>query len=57
VVINYVGHAEQWDAIDVDGDLNGRDCKVTYKQGGRTAAVATIGRDLDSLKAEKTLEG
>jgi hypothetical protein len=32
-------------------------CKVSYKQGGRELAVATIGRDLDSLKAERALEG
>jgi apoptosis-inducing factor 3 len=57
VTINYVGHAEHWDTIDVDGDLNARDCTVTYKQDGRTLAVATIGRDLESLNAERNLEG
>jgi NADPH-dependent 2,4-dienoyl-CoA reductase/sulfur reductase-like enzyme len=56
VVINYIGHAESWDAIDIDGDLNARDCRVTYKQAGRTLAVATVGRDLESLKAEVAME-
>src|SRR5262249_55553265 len=26
VPINYVGHAEKWDEIAVDGDIKGRDC-------------------------------
>jgi NADPH-dependent 2,4-dienoyl-CoA reductase/sulfur reductase-like enzyme/nitrite reductase/ring-hydroxylating ferredoxin subunit len=56
VVINYVGHAERWDAIDIDGSLADRDCEVSYKLGGRTLAVATIGRDLANLRAEHALE-
>jgi NADPH-dependent 2,4-dienoyl-CoA reductase/sulfur reductase-like enzyme/nitrite reductase/ring-hydroxylating ferredoxin subunit len=56
VVINYVGHAESWDTIDIDGTLAARDCAVTYKRGGRILAVATIARDLQSLKAERDLE-
>ena len=58
VAINYVGHAETWDAADIDGqlDLNGRDCAVTYKRRGRTLAVATISRDLQSLQTEAAME-
>jgi NADPH-dependent 2,4-dienoyl-CoA reductase/sulfur reductase-like enzyme len=55
-VINYVGHAEHWDGIDVDGNLDALDCVVRYKQGGRTLAVATIARDLASLEAEAAME-
>ncbi len=57
VTINYVGHAERWDQIDVDGSLEARDCAVTYKSGGRTLAVATISRDVLSLQTEALIEG
>ena len=56
VAINYVGHAEKWDAIEIDGSLDANDCAVTYKLDGRTMAVATIYRDLQSLKAELAME-
>jgi NADPH-dependent 2,4-dienoyl-CoA reductase/sulfur reductase-like enzyme/nitrite reductase/ring-hydroxylating ferredoxin subunit len=58
VAINYVGHAEDWDAAEIEGqlDLKGRDCAVTYKQRGRTLAVATISRDVQSLQAEAAME-
>jgi NADPH-dependent 2,4-dienoyl-CoA reductase/sulfur reductase-like enzyme len=56
LTINYVGHAESWDAIDIDGSLSSRDCAVTYKRDGRVLAVASISRDLQSLKAERQLE-
>ncbi|HTM38484.1 MAG TPA: FAD-dependent oxidoreductase [Terriglobales bacterium] len=56
VTINYVGHAEQWDAVQMDGSLDARDCAVTYKKDGRTRAVATISRDLQSLRAEAAME-
>jgi NADPH-dependent 2,4-dienoyl-CoA reductase/sulfur reductase-like enzyme/nitrite reductase/ring-hydroxylating ferredoxin subunit len=56
LTINYVGHAEQWDRIDVDGSLEALDCKITYSRAGRTLAVATMSRDLVSLEAEAELE-
>jgi apoptosis-inducing factor 3 len=56
LTINYVGHAESWDAIDIDGSLKSRDCAVTYRRGGRILAVASISRDLKSLEAERDLE-
>ncbi len=37
VPINYVGHAEKWDELVVDGDIAGRDCLVRYKLGGTHA--------------------
>jgi NADPH-dependent 2,4-dienoyl-CoA reductase/sulfur reductase-like enzyme len=56
VPINYVGHAEKWDGIAVDGDIAARDCLLKYKSGGHVLAVASIYRDLDSLKAELAME-
>ena len=52
----YVGHAEKWDRVEIDGSLAAKDCTVTYWQGGRKLAVLTIGRDHDSLAAEIELE-
>jgi NADPH-dependent 2,4-dienoyl-CoA reductase/sulfur reductase-like enzyme/nitrite reductase/ring-hydroxylating ferredoxin subunit len=54
--INYVGHADRWDAIHVDGDIHAQDCALRYMKNGRVAAVATIGRDQESLRAEVDLE-
>jgi apoptosis-inducing factor 3 len=54
--INYVGHAENWDTIDIDGSVEKRDCSVSYRRNGQTLAVATIFRDLESLKAEFQIE-
>jgi len=56
VSINYVGHAENWDAVEIDGSLQAKDCAVTYKRGKRALAVATIFRDAQSLKAEVAME-
>jgi NADPH-dependent 2,4-dienoyl-CoA reductase/sulfur reductase-like enzyme/nitrite reductase/ring-hydroxylating ferredoxin subunit len=56
VTFNYVGHAEAWDSIDRDGDLEAHDCTLTFQKGGRTLAVATVGRDLASLRSELALE-
>jgi NADPH-dependent 2,4-dienoyl-CoA reductase/sulfur reductase-like enzyme/nitrite reductase/ring-hydroxylating ferredoxin subunit len=56
VAINYVGHAEKWDSVVIDGALADRDCLVTYTRGGKTLAVASIGRDRASLEAELAME-
>ena len=56
VTINYVGHAEKWDVVEIDGNLDARDCSIVYKNGGRTLATATISRDVQSLQAEVAME-
>ena len=56
VTINYVGHAEKWDEVEIDGSLGAKDATVTYKRGGRVLAVATVYRDMASLEAERDIE-
>src|SRR5215470_7014331 len=56
VPINYVGHAEKWDQLEINGDIGARDCLVRYRRGGEVLAVASIYRDVDSLKEEAALE-
>jgi apoptosis-inducing factor 3 len=54
--INYVGHAEKWDALEIEGDIKARDCVVRYRRDGKLLAVASIYRDVDSLKEEWAME-
>ena len=54
--INYVGHAEKWDEIAVEGDIAAKDCLLRFKSGGRVLAVASIYRDVASLEAELAME-
>ena len=56
LVINYVGHAEAWDRIDVAGSIVSRDAAVAYRKAGKTLAVATIGRDRVALEAGLAME-
>ena len=54
--INYVGHAELWDEISIDGDVMSKDCLLRFRRNGRVLAVASIFRDLESLQAEVMME-
>ena len=56
IPINYVGHAERWDEVRLDGSPDAHDCTVTYLRANRRLAVATIYRDRESLKAELEME-
>jgi len=56
VPINYVGHAETWDEIAIQGDIKGRDRLLKYRSKGRVLAVASIYRDTASLQAELAME-
>jgi NADPH-dependent 2,4-dienoyl-CoA reductase/sulfur reductase-like enzyme/nitrite reductase/ring-hydroxylating ferredoxin subunit len=56
IPINYVGHAEKWDELVIDGDIAGKDCLLRFKRGGRVVAVASIFRDVESLQAEVAME-
>ena len=56
VPINYVGHAESWDKITVDGDITKKDCLMRFEDRGRVAAVASIFHDHQNLLAELMME-
>jgi NADPH-dependent 2,4-dienoyl-CoA reductase/sulfur reductase-like enzyme len=56
VPINYVGHAERWQTVEIDGNIDARDCAVRFRRDGRVLAVATIYRDRESLEAELQME-
>lgn len=56
VAIRYIGHAEQWDEIAVEGDIKAKDCLLRYRSKGRTLAVASIARDLENLEIEARME-
>jgi hypothetical protein len=56
VPINYVGHAEQWDNIDIEGEIGARNCMLRYRRNGNVIAAASIFRDLDSLREEIEME-
>lgn len=56
VPINYIGHAEQWDEIAVDGDIMGRDCMLRYKRQGKMLAAASIYRDVENLQIVAAME-
>jgi apoptosis-inducing factor 3 len=56
VSISYVGHAERWEAIEIEGSVEQKDCVLRYRERGRVLAVASIFRDRESLEAELTME-
>ena len=45
--LRYVGHAEQWDEIFIDGDLNKSKFLAFYLQDNKIMAVAGVNRDKD----------
>ncbi|HET9440378.1 MAG TPA: FAD-dependent oxidoreductase [Longimicrobiales bacterium] len=56
MTVNYVGHAEDWTHINVDGSPEERDCAASFMDGERLLAYVSIGRDRESLEAERKLE-
>jgi apoptosis-inducing factor 3 len=56
VPISYVGHAETWDDIAIEGDIGSKDCILRYRRNGKVLAVASIFRDRESLEAEIAME-
>jgi NADPH-dependent 2,4-dienoyl-CoA reductase/sulfur reductase-like enzyme len=56
VGINYVGHASQWDRVEIEGNFDEHDAAVRFIAGGKAVALATIYRDQASLAFERELE-
>lgn len=54
--LDYVGHAEHFDDSAIDGDLETRDCTITYRASGRKLGVAVVHRDLEGLREERQFE-
>ena len=54
--IRYVGHAEGFDPPLIEGSLDRNDAEIRYRKDGRTLALATVGRDIEALKAELGFE-
>jgi apoptosis-inducing factor 3 len=54
--IHYVGHGSGSDKASVSGDLKAKHASVTFSSDDKLSAVASIGRDLENLKAEAALE-
>src|SRR6266704_4148429 len=51
VAIRYVGHGSGDDRATESGDLKVKNASVIFRDGDRLTAVASVGRDLENLKA------
>ena len=56
LAIRYVGHGSRNDRAVVSGDLKAKDASVIFCVGDKVTAVASVGHDLENLKAEVALE-
>jgi 3-phenylpropionate/trans-cinnamate dioxygenase ferredoxin reductase subunit len=56
ISIDYLGHAENWDAINVDGDIAGQNFIATFLRDGKALAIVSVGRDHETLMAEVAFE-
>jgi NADPH-dependent 2,4-dienoyl-CoA reductase/sulfur reductase-like enzyme/nitrite reductase/ring-hydroxylating ferredoxin subunit len=54
--MTYVGHAEKWDEILIDGNVDDGDFLAGFRLGERILAVAASGREKASLEAEAHME-
>ena len=54
--ISYVGHAEKWDEILIDGNLDEGEAVIGYRLNGKILAVAATAREKQSLEAEAAME-
>ena len=56
VSLRYVGHAESWDELVIDGALDDRQFVAYYVQDGLVRAAAAVGRDKDAAALHLLLQ-
>jgi NADPH-dependent 2,4-dienoyl-CoA reductase/sulfur reductase-like enzyme/nitrite reductase/ring-hydroxylating ferredoxin subunit len=49
--LHYVGHAESWDSIEIEGDLDSKAAVLRYIKDGVVEAVVTVGPEQATLDA------
>lgn len=54
--IRYVGHASEWDTIEIDGAVAAGDFTARFMRGGRVLAAASLGRDRQSLEIHAMMD-
>ena len=53
--LGYVGHAESWDKIEINGTFEDG-CTISYLHGGKKLAMGVVHRDIEGLRAELEFE-
>ncbi len=53
--LSYVGHAEDWDEIVIDGDIQNQKFIAFYVKEGKVLAAASMNRDVESDKIEELM--
>lgn len=51
--LSYVGHAEDWDDLFIDGSVADQTFMAFYSQAGKVLAVASMNRDQESVAVEE----
>lgn len=54
--IRYVGHAQTWDTMNIDGSLGPEGFIARYMKGGKLLAAASLGRDRESLQIQRSMD-
>ena len=55
--LGYLGHAEEWDEIVIDGDVAGLDFLAYYRKGDVVAAILSCGRDSETARLAEVMRG
>ena len=55
--LSYVGHAEEWDEIEVDGNIKDQTFVAFYVKDGNVLAAASMNRDKESNRIEDLMRG